>query len=134
MIIGAELSAEDASASPGGVLTISRILHMNPSTPKNLDIFLGAYRRVGRYVMVPAVFTDVSKPPRLLMEHWVMQSNLVVRPAWQVGENDREMVGLCLRTTPSSPTPLQTRRSMPRSSEFAMPRRAYQDRFGYVVG
>jgi hypothetical protein len=103
MIVGAEVSAEDAKASPGGVLTISRILHMNPSTPKNLDTFLDAYRRVGRYVMVPAVFINVSRPPRLLMEHWVMQSNLIVRPAWQVGKNDPEMVGLSLENDPIIP-------------------------------
>jgi hypothetical protein len=103
IIVGAKLSVEDAKASPGGVLTISRVLHMNPSTPKGLDTFLEVCRRVGRYLMVPAEVTDVSKPPRLLMEHWVMQSNLVVRPAWQVGENDREMVGLSPENDPIIP-------------------------------
>jgi hypothetical protein len=103
MIIGAELSAEDAKASPAGVITVSRIQQMNASTPKHLDTFLGAYRRVGRYVMVPAVFTDVSKPPRPLMQYWVIQTKLVVRPAWQVGESDPDMVGLSLDNDPIIP-------------------------------
>ena len=103
MIVGAELSTEDAKASPGGVLTVSRIPHMNPSTPKNLETFLEAYRRVGRYVMVPAVFTDVGKPPQLQMKYWVMQTKLVIRPAWEVGESDPEMVGLSLENDPIIP-------------------------------
>ncbi len=103
MIIGAEMSAEAVKASPGGVLTVSRILHMYPSTPKNLDMFLGAYRGVGRYVMVPAIVTDASSPPRFLMEHWIMQTNLSVRPAWQVGEHDPDLPGLSLENDPIVP-------------------------------
>jgi hypothetical protein len=94
MVIGAEVSAEAAKASPGGVMTVSRILHKQASTPKNLDTFLEAYRRVGRYVLLPAVFADRSKLPRLLTEYWIMQTKLVVMPAWQVGERDPDSVGL----------------------------------------
>jgi hypothetical protein len=134
MIIGAEVSAEATKASPGGVLTVSRILQMNSSTPKNLDTFLEAYRRVGRYVMVPAVFTDAGKPPRLLMEHWVMQTKLVVRPAWQVGEYDPDSVGLSLENDPIIPEGItdppvhaalkrirERRDGSPRSPQPAMP-------------
>jgi hypothetical protein len=103
MIIGAEVPAEAAKALLGGVLTVSRIQHMNPSNPKNLNTFLEAYRRLGRYVMVPAVFTDASKPPRLLMQHRVMQRNLVVRPAWQISEYDPDIVGLSLENDPIIP-------------------------------
>jgi hypothetical protein len=103
MVIGAEVSAEAAKASPGGVMTVSRILHMQASTPKNLDIFLEAYRRVGRYILTPAVFVDRSKPPRLLTQYWIEQTKLVVRPAWQVGENDPDMVGLSLENDPIIP-------------------------------
>jgi hypothetical protein len=103
MVIGAEVSAEAAKAAPGGVMTVSRILHMQASTLKNLDTFLEAYRRVGRYFLVPAVFTDRSKPPRLLTQYWIDQTKLDVRPAWQVGEHDPDLVGLSRENDPIIP-------------------------------
>src|SRR6185437_4092361 len=103
MVIGAEVSDEIARTSPGGVFTVSRVLHMNPSTPKNLDNFVESYPHVGRYVLVPAVFTDPNHPPRLLTERWIMQKKLLVRAAWEVGENDPDVVGLSLENDPIIP-------------------------------
>jgi hypothetical protein len=103
LLFGGDVSPSAATAAPGGVMTVSRILHVQASTPKNLDTFLEAYRRVGRYLLIPAVFTDRSKPPRLLTQCWIGQTKLVVRPAWQVGENDPDMVGLSLENDPIIP-------------------------------
>ena len=103
MLIGAELRSEVAKASPGGVMTVSRRLDMNPSTSRNLDTFLEAYRSFGRYVLAPAVFTDIGKPPRLLTQYGILQTKLIVRSAWDIGENDPDLVGLSLENDPIIP-------------------------------
>jgi hypothetical protein len=39
----------------------------------------------------------------LLTQYWIKQTKLVVRPAWQVGENDPDMVGLSRENDPIIP-------------------------------
>ena len=101
--IGSEVSIEAVKASPGGLLAVSRILQMQASTPQNLNNFLREYRRVGRYVLAPAVFIDKRSPPKFLPQFRIEQSNLVVRPAWQIGDNDPDFVALSLNNDPVIP-------------------------------
>lgn len=103
MLIGAEVSTEVAKASPGGVIMVSRRLEMNPSSPRNLDAFLAAYRREGRYIFAPALFTDVSHPPRLLTQYGIMQTKLIIKAAWEIGEHDLDILGLSLENDPMIP-------------------------------
>lgn len=67
---------------------------MEPRDSRNLDKFLKAYARVGRYALIPAYLIDESKQPELLMEYWIGKTELTVQPAWQVGLNDPDIMAL----------------------------------------
>lgn len=67
---------------------------MEPRDSRNLDMFLKAYARVGKYFLLPAHLIDDSQQPELLMEYWIGKTELTVRPAWQVGLNDPDMMAL----------------------------------------
>ena len=100
MTVGAEVSDGEAKASRGGVVMVSRIQHMNPSTPKSLDRLLEAYRRAGRYFLVPAALAEGGENPRLLAKHRFVQTKLIVKGAWEVGEHDPDRLGLSLENDP----------------------------------
>jgi hypothetical protein len=101
--IGSEVSAEAAKAAPDGLLTIIRIKHMLPTNPGGLDTFLREYQRVGRYVLAPAVFADKGTPPRFLGRYGILQTKLFARSAWEVGDNDPDMMALMSEDDPIIP-------------------------------
>ncbi len=79
----------DLSAlKPGAqAVMVSRIQTMHPKDSTNLDLFLARYRRKGSYVLMPAELGQNNSfvwAPGL----GILKRELVVRPAWQVGEND----------------------------------------------
>jgi hypothetical protein len=76
---------------------------MEPRDSRNLDMFLEAYARVGRYFLIPAHLVDESQQPELLMEYWIGKTELKVRPAWQVGLNDPAMMALRAADDPILP-------------------------------
>jgi hypothetical protein len=103
--IGSEVS-EAAKAAPDGLLAIFRIQHMLPSNSRGLDTFLREYQRVGSYVLAPAVFVDKDKggtPLRFLAQYGILQTKLVVRSAWEVGDNDPDMMALMPENDPIIP-------------------------------
>jgi hypothetical protein len=73
---------------------ISRIQRMYPSSSKNLDTFLEAFRRQGRLYLVPAHFPTRQSQPEPLMQFGLGKYDLVVREAWEIGEHDPDVVVL----------------------------------------
>ncbi|MGF1630705.1 MAG: hypothetical protein ACFCUT_14625 [Kiloniellaceae bacterium] len=73
------------------VLMISRIQRMQPSSSENLDRFLASYNRFGAYFLVPA---QMGPPPTLSSELPLLKHQLHHREAWQISENDPDMMAL----------------------------------------
>ena len=83
ILIGPNL---DASSGNGkSFVMVARHCRMTPSSTANLDRFLAAYRRHGRFLLVPAA---AGSPPSFDTAVALGKHLLEVKPAWTIGEND----------------------------------------------
>ena len=71
---------------------ISRIQHMENPNPRNLAMFLRHQRRAGKYRLVPAVIGPGE--PKFLYNLAILKRRFVIRPAWEIGENDPDSIAL----------------------------------------
>lgn len=92
--IGANYDSEEQDTKGKYVFMLSRTHRMNPSDHKNLEGFLRRYERLGAYVLLPAHYASGSEQPTLFWDLWIGKSELTVRPAWQIGENDPDINAL----------------------------------------
>jgi hypothetical protein len=69
---------------------ISRIKRLEPTTTENLDRFLKEYQRFGMYLLMPAT----GNPPKFMARLYFAKKELIVRDAWQIGENDPDLLAL----------------------------------------
>ena len=72
-------------------MTVSKVLVVSPTTDANLSAFLNAFGRLNTFLLAPA-FGDGS--PTLEMSVALVKFHLDVRPAWQIGENDPDIVAV----------------------------------------
>src|SRR4030042_2098179 len=69
---------------------------MNKMTPRdsaNLDRFLESYKEKKKCILIPGLFGTNG------LEAWasklgILKHELIVRPAWQIGENDPDICGI----------------------------------------
>lgn len=73
------------------IMMISRINRMDVTDPINLKRFLNAYEQTQTFVLAPMSFPK-SGSPEIATELGILKSKLVVREAWEIGENDDDMV------------------------------------------
>jgi hypothetical protein len=73
---------------------VSRIQTMTPATSENLDRFLSHYRRAGSYYLVPGHVEPGRTLPSIAEHLAILTSHLNVRPAWQIPENDPDVIGI----------------------------------------
>lgn len=73
------------------VVTTSRINTMEPSDSRNLNNFLAAYSKAGRYILVPAHYVEAVRPVDFIRGYGIEKHELFVRPMWQVDENDPDI-------------------------------------------
>jgi hypothetical protein len=71
---------------------VSRMNWMRPSSPKNLEIFLAAFRRQGRFLLAPAHFPSDSSSPEMFTKVGLGKYHLAVRDAWEIGEHDPDII------------------------------------------
>jgi len=74
---------------------VDRINTMNPATSANLDRFLETYSAQKRYVLVPGE-AEPSGIGRIAPTLGILKHDLLVRPAWQIGEHDPDICGINL--------------------------------------
>lgn len=75
------------------VVTVARMQRMYPPDDRNLNGFLERFNRTKRYWLVPAGLA-VGGAPKIFWEHAIAKRKLSVRPAWQIGDNDPDMIAL----------------------------------------
>jgi hypothetical protein len=75
---------------------MARIHEMEPSTDKNLRMFLAAYERTRCFFFGVAAIDkqDSSQFPTPLRDGYILKNQLSVRDAWEVGLNDPDMPGV----------------------------------------
>ena len=102
VIVGPNLDKAKSAAQNELVGYASRFSVMTPKDSRNLDLFLSEFRRKGRYKLVPTHLPSIETPlemPGLGIE----KVDLVVRPAWTIGENDPDSCALDLDDPPVVP-------------------------------
>jgi hypothetical protein len=83
---------------------VSRVNRMTPETTKNLDAFMRRFEKYGAYYLVPVRFPDKpGEVPDLKSKHYVLKGHIHVRPAWQIGEHDCDVVALDINEDPVIP-------------------------------
>ena len=73
---------------------ISRVQNMEPPDLTNLNNFLDIYRRVGKYVILPAYFVSDKSFPEPLWDFGIVKAQLIVRNAWEIGRHDPDVVAI----------------------------------------
>ena len=77
------------------VMSVSRIQRMSPRTSKNLDNFLAAYKKAGAFLLAPAQLTkDITSPQMPFVQLAIGKRQLDLRQAWQISEDDLDLVVL----------------------------------------
>lgn len=92
VILGSSPNRSTAAPNSQFVMT-SRINTMNPSTRANLDRFLESYKKAQRYILVPGQFAP-SGIGALAPALGILKRELIVRPAWQIGDHDPDTCGI----------------------------------------
>ncbi len=73
-------------------MLISRFQHMQPPDLNNLNGFITSYRQAGSYYLLPAHFTSENDIDEPFWDLRIQMQKLDIRPAWQIGENDPDVV------------------------------------------
>ncbi|MEX8493182.1 hypothetical protein [Sphaerotilus sp.] len=83
---------------------VSRINRMSPDTTKNLDGFLKQLKKFGAFYLMSAKMPDtLGGVPNLEYTQYLLKGHIHVRPAWQIGENDPDIVALDVDEDPVIP-------------------------------
>ncbi len=82
---------------------VSRYQVMTPDSSENLDRFLKSYEDHGRFLIGPAYLPSLTAAPRPMLETVLGKYSLVVREAWEIGENDPDSVVFDLDDPPVIP-------------------------------
>jgi hypothetical protein len=93
VVIGTDPSVlkQSKSRDLAFAMFVSRIHEMTPESTANIERFLASYTAYGRYVLAPAVMKD-GKP--IIANLTLLKRSLHVKDAWQVNENDPEVVAI----------------------------------------
>jgi hypothetical protein len=82
---------------------VSRFHRMEPVNHQHLETFLGAFRRQRRYFLVPVHLPAHESQPQPMLDLGLGKYDLVVREAWEIGENDPDGAVLDLDDPPIIP-------------------------------
>jgi len=77
------------------IMQVSRIHHMTPSTSANLQNFIAAYNIAGRFFLAPAWISASGELLGMPSEQLaIAKRQLDLREAWQIGDNDPDLMAL----------------------------------------
>ena len=86
---------EAMEARPGDhFVLVTRIHTMNAETPENLLRFLSKYEHAKAFILTPGRLEATDNEPLFHPELGILSRNLIVRPAWEINENDPDGVGI----------------------------------------
>lgn len=97
VIVGPNIDHTTADLRSGSTvgITVSRINQMTPATSENLMNFLKVFNKFGAFFLMPAQLPISSQSmPEIEFRFALLKRHLHIRPAWQIGENDHDIVAL----------------------------------------
>lgn len=101
VVLGSNPKISDFQEGP--LTMVFRINRMEARDPQNLTRFLESYHRAGKYLIAPAAFSNPQKPPQFFLHLAIGKTELQVRPAWLIGENDPDLCALHIDDVPFIP-------------------------------
>lgn len=85
-------------------LTVARTNHMEPQNSENLNRFVESFNRIGRYVVAPIQMDmTTNRPLGFIGNIAIEKTELNVRPAWEIGEHDIDIIGVRTEDSPIIP-------------------------------
>ncbi|WP_374661823.1 hypothetical protein [Inhella sp.] len=96
VIVGPDVENVTADLQSNSTFSIiSRVNQMTPATGENLAKFLSAFARFEAFFLMPAQLPTSNQPtPEIEVKLALLKRSLRIRPAWQVSENDHDLVAL----------------------------------------
>lgn len=94
VIIGSKLPDVVSHDAGDRFILVSRINRMSPLNSQNLTMFTRNFEAAKRYVLLPAHFKDQTTAPEIMSEYGLEKRQLVIKPMWQIEENDPDCVAV----------------------------------------
>jgi len=96
VIVGPNIDRITADVRTGDTISmVSRINRMRPATSENLTNFLKMFNEFDAFFFMPAQLPSGSQSaPEIEFKLALLKRHLHIRPAWQIGENDHDIVAL----------------------------------------
>jgi hypothetical protein len=96
VIIGPNFNHDSKDFRSGDTIsTVSRINRMTPVTSENLTNFLKSFEKFGAFFLMPAQLPSSRQSvPEIEYKLALLKQSLHIRPAWQIGENDHDIIAL----------------------------------------
>lgn len=96
VIVGPNIDNITAELRSGSTVSmVSRINRMMPATSENLTNFLRVFNKFDAFFLMPAQLPhSTQSSPEIDVKLALLKRHLHIRPAWQIGENDHDIVAL----------------------------------------
>jgi hypothetical protein len=96
VVVGPNIDLITADVRSGSTVSmVSRINRMTPATSENLTNFLKAFNEFDAFFLMPAQLPrSTQSRPEIEVKLALLKRHLHIRPAWQIGENDHDIVAL----------------------------------------
>jgi hypothetical protein len=85
------------------VLSVAQICTMKQQIPGNMERFAKLVKEVSRFTIVPVELSAGSNREAMNLEFGIELKTLNVREAWEIGEHDRDSMGIRLDDDPIIP-------------------------------
>jgi hypothetical protein len=92
VLLASRMPAAEVAKNP--VLVVTRSMTMEPSNSQNLEMFLGAFEKLGCYYLVPAI---AGGNPKFFFDLSIKKRSLTVKSATEIAQNDIEAIALEMR-------------------------------------
>lgn len=96
VVVGPNIDLITADVKSGSTVSmVSRINRMTPATSENLTNFLKVFNKFDAFFLMPAQLPrSTQSRPEIEFKLALLKRHLHIRPAWQIGENDHDIVAL----------------------------------------
>ena len=85
------------------IYAASRFHQMDATQPSNLTNLISGFKHFGEYLLCPAIYkADGSIQP--FSESGILKKSLIIKEAWEIGENDLDSVVIKKGDTPNIPS------------------------------
>jgi len=85
------------------IASVSRIHRLESQDDNLFKEFVEAFKTHGSYYLLPAIFEDGMIEPNRIHDLAIKKSKLVIREAWDIGENDEDLAVLDINKIPIIP-------------------------------